>query len=142
MVTITNFWQTVQPKKAGIYYLVALRTPLGITYDILSWVSNPAGYNWEGMEDNVVAHVRLGDVLKKLTGMESPLEDKKAIGPLKWLSGEPPKDKKILAALPYEYDLVEWDQELGWPSYINSIVGYLVIDELLDIVAQELPFSL
>ncbi|OZG74490.1 hypothetical protein BTA51_05665 [Hahella sp. CCB-MM4] len=137
MVKAINLWQTLQPQKSGIYYLVAVKNPSGIAYDIAPWVHG----QWEGLEQEILGHIRLGNALQTLTGMESPLETKEAKGSLLWQTGEPPRDRKILAVLPYEYDLIEWDEEFGWPSYIDSIAGYIVVDELLDLVVRELPFG-
>ncbi|WP_020410564.1 hypothetical protein [Hahella ganghwensis] len=89
----------------------------------------------------VVAFIRLGDVLKELTGSELP--DPEAASDqtmLRWSTGEPPKDRPILAAFAPEYDILEWDEEFGWPDFITSLLGYLDISELLNCVAEVLPY--
>ncbi|GAA6168981.1 hypothetical protein [Sessilibacter corallicola] len=142
-------WKKNIPEKAEGFHIVAIKYPSATVYELLARTSNPMdGHFWSGFESRVgkaVAYIPLVDVLVDLCGTSLPSgqhSDRSTISPLAWSAGDLPKDGLLLVSTPIEYDLVEWfGDDIGWPSYIHHVKGYIRVLDLLNKVSEHFPYQ-
>ena len=149
------------------YYVVAIQYPHTVVYELISRTSNRAdGSYWSGYESciaKIIAFIPLQEALIALCGESRPnigaaankaapnkrtsnkTASQKAVSnkyPLTWQSGELPKTYPLLVSTPIEFDLIQWHgEEIGWPSYIHHVEGYIPLHDFLRSVADHLTYE-
>lgn len=144
-----SLWKKNAPKIAEGFHIVAIQYPSATVYELLPRTSNPIdGHFWSGFESRigkVVAYLPLVDVLVELCGTNLPTEkelDGSSSLPLAWSTDELPKDGLLLVSTSIEYDIVEWlGDDIGWPSYIQHVKGYIRVLDLLNRVSKHFPYE-
>ncbi|WP_020410561.1 hypothetical protein [Hahella ganghwensis] len=112
----------------------------GIGYKILhrgsgSWA------NHDEQEGNVLGCIALTDALTFLTGYEVvPKEGAEPKGVISWSYGEPEDKAPCIAAVPFEYDVMEWDEEFGWYVPSERWDGYIKLSDFLTMVEKHFAF--
>jgi len=140
-------WQTGKPK-GGVNYIAYVSDSTGRFYKFLHYQLTTGGNsNWvsyDGYVPEILAFIKLKDALHFLTGLDEPPKDGEKIeGKLAWHYGEPDsKTPDIITAVPFEYDLVNWDDEYGWSRSLEYCYGYIPLDEFLDSVEQMMPCTI
>lgn len=143
-----GLWQHYPRPLPNGYYIVAIQYPHTLVYELLGRSCNATyGSHWNGFESTIakiIAFIPLHDVLVALCGADRPNTDAthQQQHPLKWHTGELPKTGPLLVSTPIELDVVEWyGEDLGWPSYIHHVEGYILLHELLLSVARYLHYN-